>query len=106
MYILLCSPIYANCESILKNNVGWTIIASKTIEGYRDPTGEKEDGFEGCEYGRVIYFLDGTSVTCNSYEYQYAYMPIAIILGKSINYKGKSITMYKMIVECEEFDIR
>jgi len=96
----------ADCESILERNIGWTIIDSKTIEAWKDPGKKKEDGFEGCEHGRIIYFMDGTTVTCNCYGYQYAYMPTAIILGRSINYKGKSITVYKMIVEDDEYDIQ
>ncbi|MCF7997352.1 MAG: hypothetical protein K9L32_05795 [Chromatiaceae bacterium] len=97
---------YAGCESVFESNVGWAIVDSKTIDGYRKENGEKEDSFEGCEHGRVIYFRDGTSATCNSYGYQYAYAPTAIILGKSVNYQGKSFTMLKMIVECDEYDLQ
>jgi len=98
--------VHADCESVLESNIGWTIIDSKTIDGYRKENGEKEDSFEGCEHGRKIYFRDGTTATCNSYGYQYAYAPTAIILGKSITYKGKNFTMLKMIVEGEEYDLQ
>lgn len=97
---------YADCESVLESNIGWTIVDSKTIDGYRKENGEKEDSFEGCEHGRVIYFRDGTSATCDSYGYQYAYAPTAIILGKSVTYKGKNFTMLKMIVEGDEYDLQ
>lgn len=96
---------YANCESSLERYIGWTIIDSKTIDGYRKENGAKEDSFEGCDYGRIIFFRDGTSVTCNSYSYQYAYAPTAILLGKLVNYKGKTFTMLKMIVEGDEYDL-
>ena len=96
---------YADCESVLESNIGWTIVDSKTIDGYRKENGKKEDSFEGCEHGRIIFFRDGTSVTCNSYGYQYAYAPTAIILGKFVTYKGKNLTMLKMIVESEEYDL-
>ena len=46
------------------------MVASKTIEGYRDPAKEKKDEFEGCDFDRVVYFMDGTKVTCNSSGYQ------------------------------------
>ena len=49
--------------------------------------------------------MDGTTVTCNSYGYQYAYMPKAIILGKSFLHKGKKIMMFKMIVDGNEYDV-
>ncbi len=96
---------YADCESILEKYIGWTIVASKTIEGYRDPGKEKKDDFEGCDYDRVVYFTDGTAVTCNSYGYQYAYMPKAIILGKNSTYKGKNLTLFIMIVDGNEYDV-
>ncbi len=100
------SSLFADCESVLSSNVGWTIIDSKTIEGWRDPGKKKEDGFEGCDYDRVIYFMDGTHTTCSSYGYQYAYMPTAIILGRSVKLKGKSFTLLKMIVEGDDYDLR
>ena len=95
----------ADCTRTMEKNIGWTIIDSKTIQGFRDK-GKKSDSFEGCVSGRIIYFTDGTTVTCSSYGYQYAYMPTAIILGKALTYQGKNITMYKMIVENDEYDIR
>jgi hypothetical protein len=90
----------------LANNVGWTIVASKTIDGYIDENGKRNSSFEGCDYGRVVIFRDGTSVTCNSYRYHYAYAPTAIILGKIVTYKGKKYTLLKMIVEDDEYDVR
>jgi hypothetical protein len=103
--ILLIASAFADCESVLENNIGWTIIDSKTIDSFKDSGKKAEDGFEGCDYDRKIIFRDGTVVTCNSYGYQYAYAPTAIILGRSIDYKGKNLTMYKMIVEGEEYDL-
>jgi hypothetical protein len=97
---------YADCESVLESNIGWTIIDSKTIDGYKNEDGGKENSFEGCEHGRIIYFRDGTSATCSSYGYQYAYAPTAIILGKSVTYNGKNFTMQKMIVEGDEYDLQ
>jgi len=91
---------------MLTSNIGWTIIESKTIEGYKDRGKPKKNDFEGCDYDRVIYFMDGSAVTCSSYGYSYSYMPTAIILGKSTTYKGKDYTLYKMIVEGDEYDIQ
>jgi len=96
----------SNCTYILKNHIGWTIVGSKIIQGYKDRGKPKKEGFEGCDYDRVIYFTDGTAVTCNMYGYSYAYMPTAIILAKSVKYKGKNYTLYKMIVSDNEYDIR
>ncbi len=99
------SILMADCEHVLENNVGWTIVDSKIIEGYKDPGEHKKDGFEGCESGRIIIFSDGTAATCSSYGYQYSYNPTAIILARTFNYKGRNYTIFKMIVEGEEYDL-
>ena len=103
---LYCIPASSECTRLFEQNIGWTIVESKTIEGYRDIGKEKKGDFEGCDYDRTIYFMDGSTVKCNSYGYQYAYMPTAIILGKSFTHKGTKITQFKMIVESEEYDIQ
>ncbi|MUK64020.1 hypothetical protein GNP81_19215 [Aliivibrio fischeri] len=93
-------------ESTLEQLVGWTLIETKTIEGFYNDDGKYEDSFEGCDYDRVIQFVDSTQIECSSYGYQYAYRPTAFIFGKNTNYKGKSYTLYKMIVEDDVYDIR
>jgi hypothetical protein len=103
---LISTFAYSDCASILENHVGWTIIASKTIEGYKDRGKEKKDDFEGCDFDRIVYFMDGTTVTCNSYGYQYSFMPKAIILGKSVTYNEKKLNMIKMLVDGNEYDVR
>ncbi|MBF0677188.1 hypothetical protein [Pseudomonas sp.] len=102
----ITSATYAMIDEYqLEGLVGWTIIASKQIEGRIDENGEKSDDFEGCDHGTRIIFTDGTGVTCNSYGYQYAYMPKAIILGSTIKYKGKDVTIYKMLVQGQIYDV-
>ena len=85
--------------------VGWCIIDTKTISGRIDSDGKRSDDFEGCDFGRKILFLDGTYLTCSSYSYTYSYMPEATILARKMNYRGKSITLYKMVVEGESHDM-
>lgn len=92
-------------ESQLSNLTGWTILGTKQISGHVKADGTKESTFEGCEHGRVIIFADGTTVTCQSYGYQYAYMPTAVILGKSISHEGQSFTILKMIVNNDIYDV-
>ena len=89
----------------LEQLIGWTIIDSKTIEGYRDDGEDKESDWEGCDFGRTVYFLDGTSVTCNSFGYQYSFMPKAILFGRSMTYQGKQHTLYKMLVDGQLYDV-
>jgi len=72
-----------------ENLIGYTIIDVKHING----------DFEGCDYGKKIVFMDGTYITCNCYHYHYTYSPKAIILAKSIKYKGQNLFLIKMIVD-------
>ena len=96
--ILAASPANADLADELEDLVGYTIVDSKTIDGWYDEDGKKEDGFEGCAHGRTIVFTDGRILHCAEYGYQYAYRPTAIILAR-----GSS---FKMIVEDEVYDMR
>ena len=81
-------------------------MESKTIKGWHDGS-EKDDGaFKGCKHGRVIIFTDNTVLTCAEYGYQYAYRPNAVILAKSMEYKGKTAYDVKMIVGDVIYDMR
>ena len=94
----IASPAFADITSQLGRLVGYTIIASKTVAGYQDKNGEKDDSFEGCDYDRVIIFDDNKILTCAGYGYQYAYRPTAIVLSN-----GSS---FKMIVGNDIYDMQ
>lgn len=103
--ICIFKPVVADIsENQLEQLSGWTIVGSKQISGYVKDDGSEESSFEGCEHGRVLLFSDGSGVRCQSYGYQYAYMPTAIILAKSITYEGKTLTMVKIIVKSQIYD--
>ena len=95
MSLLLSSARAADCD--LDEVVGYTLLASKTIEGRIEENGERKDDFEGCDFDRVIVFTDNTGVRCTSYGYQYAYRPDAYIFAN-----GRSM---KMCVEDEMYDV-
>lgn len=99
------STARAGAADILSDFVGYTVIASKTIDSFADRGKEKKDGFEGCEHDRVIIFTDGTAVTCRTYSYTYSYRPKAVILGQQVTYQGKQLTMLKMVVGDTAYDI-
>lgn len=103
--VLSAPPAHADLANELDELVGYTIIASKTIDRWYDDD-EKDDSFNGCSHGRVIVFTDNTTLTCAEYGYQYAYRPTAIILAKEISYQGKSFYDFKMVVEDEVYDMR
>jgi hypothetical protein len=92
-------------ECPLLGLVGYTIIASKSIEGYRGPGREKDDSFEGCDDDRIIIFTDGTALRCAAYGHQYAYRPTAIIFGRRMEFHGRSLTLLKMLVEDAVYDM-
>lgn len=96
--LLVTSPAFAGLVDDLGGFVGYTIIASKTIDGWYDPDGKKGDSFEGCEFDRTIIFTDGKVLHCATYRYQYGYHPRAVILSD-----GRQV---KMIVDSQIYDMR
>lgn len=98
LLLLIATSAFADITNELKRFVGYTIIASKTIVGYQDENGKKDDSFEGCDFGRVIIFDDDKILTCAEYGYQYAYRPTAVII-----LKGSS---FKMIVGNDVYDMQ
>lgn len=95
----------ADFEDDASNYVGYTIVAVKTIDAFKDQGKEQKDGFEGCDYDRIIVFTDGTAVTCRGYHYHYAYRPKAVILGTHVTFQGRTVTTFKMIVQGDAYDV-
>jgi hypothetical protein len=97
--LALCSALsttaFADCK--LDYLIGYTLIASKTIDGYVEQ-GKRKDDFEGCDFDRIIVFDDNTGVRCTSYSYSYSYRPTAYIFSH-----GRGLM--KMCVEGEMYDI-
>ena len=81
--ILSSAPAQA-CD--LDRLIGWTLIAKKTVVAYVED-GEKEDGYKGCSYRRILVFSDGTGVSCATYSYDYAYRPDAYIFTDGVSLK-------------------
>jgi len=74
--------------SDIEDLVGYRILGKKIITGWYDPdSGKKGTSFEGCNYGRLIIFTDNTFLRCEDYNYDYDYMPSAIILANTYNFK-------------------
>jgi len=95
---LVAMPAFAGVADTLEDLVGYTIVASKTIDGWQDAGGKKGDSFEGCEYGRTIIFADNKILHCAIYNYQYSYRPTAVILSNG--------SQFKMIVDDEVYDMQ
>ena len=54
----------ADLADELADLVGYTIVDSKTIVGWKDDGEADEDSFEGCDFDRQIQFDDGSTLTC------------------------------------------
>ena len=78
--------------------VGYTVSATKTIVGYVDEDGKRDDSFEGCDFERKIVFQDNTYLTCASYQYHYAYRPEATLLVRN--------NSWIMLVDGESFEMK
>jgi hypothetical protein len=85
----------ADCGRKLSRLQGWTIVQTGNIKG----------AFKGCEHDKLVEMMDGTILRCASYGYQYAYMPDAVVFGKTLTVGDKSVTMIKMMVEDELYDM-
>lgn len=95
---LFATNLMADTADDLSDFVGYTIIGSFTVTGWRDPNGKEGDSFEGCEYDRVIILDDRKILRCATYSYSYSYRPKAVVLSD-----GSSL---KMIVGDNVYDMR
>lgn len=96
--LLLGSALRADaapCDRALRRLEGWTIIRVGSVRGT----------FEGCDFDRLVELTDGTILRCSAYGYQYAYMPDAVVFGKSISVSGQDAVMIKLMVEGELYDM-
>ena len=107
--LILVLLIYASASADvfyeLQSMVGWTIIDSKTIVAFKEPGQAKQSGFEGCNGETIIYFMDGSTAQCSSLGLTLDIMPTAIIFGRSMDYKGKKVTLYRMLIDDQMYDI-
>lgn len=78
-------PLIANadCDMDVADYVGWTIAHKGTVTGYVDSDGSRDDNFHGCTYDRIILIDDNKAVTCDDYNYGYAYRPDIVILKRN-----------------------
>ena len=75
LFLAAPSTNLASCDRALRRMEGWTIVKVTQIRGT----------FEGCESDRLIEFVDGTTLRCSSFGYQYGYMPICHHLWQTVH---------------------
>ena len=92
------SNAFAGCEMDVSDYVGWQIIYAGEITGYIDDDGVEHSHFNGCERGRVLIVDYTRAVTCDEYNYDYAYRPDIVVLSNG--------SATEACIDDEMFDIR
>ncbi len=82
MLLLVCRPALAECD--LSELIGYTLVFSKTIDGYM-LDGRRVSGFQGCTRDRVLVFSDNTGVRCKETFLQQGNFPRAFLFARSAN---------------------
>jgi hypothetical protein len=80
--VLLCRPALAECD--LSQLIGYTLVLSKTIDGYV-LDGRRVSGFQGCTRDRVLLFSDNTGVRCKETFLQQGNFPRAFLFARNPN---------------------
>ncbi len=75
--------------------VGYTMIDEKTVDGE----------FEGCDFGKIIRFIDGTAFECSTFSYTFSFMPTAQIYARELKYQGNSFVDIKMVIDDDVYDM-
>jgi hypothetical protein len=75
-------PAMAECA--LSALVGYTLVFSKTIDGYIQD-GKRFRGFQGCTRDRVLAFDDATGVRCKETFLQTGNFPRAFLFARNAN---------------------
>ena len=77
--------------------MGYTVVACTHA------TGE----VEGADFDKLIKLDNGMVFEFETYDYFYAYHPQVAVLSKTVQFQGKPLTVYKLIIgdEDEVFDV-
>jgi len=61
--------------------------------------------FEGADYEKLIKLDNGMIFQFNEYNYSYSYRPDVAVLAKKVTFGGKSLIIWKLIIEDEIYDV-
>ncbi len=96
--VLFCIPRAGAIEaSNFSELVGYTVVACTNA------TGE----LEGADFDKLVKLDNGMIFEFHTYSYFYAYHPDVVIFSRTVQYQGKSVTLYKLVIEDEDevFDV-
>lgn len=62
---------------------------------------------EGADFDKIVKLDNGMIFEFHTYSYFYAYHPDVVVFAKSVQYGGKSVIVYKLLIEDEDefFDV-
>jgi hypothetical protein len=89
------AAVAADTASEFRGMVGWMIIATTQVE----------DDFEGCDFNKVIKFMNGMALECSTYSYTYSFMPNAVIFAKSAKHKDMEFYQIKALIADKLYDM-
>jgi len=84
------------CEaSDLCEVVGYVVLACSNVVGE----------FEGADFGKSVSLDNGMIFTFTEYKYNYSYHPDAVVLARGATYQGRQLTIYKLVIDDETYDV-
>lgn len=93
--VLWSGTVAADTASEFRGMEGWTIIATTQVE----------DEFEGCDFDKVIKFINGMVLKCSTFSYTYSFMPNAVIFAKSAKHKDMEFYQIKALIGDKLYDM-
>ena len=76
--------------------VGYTAIVSTHVVGE----------FEGADFDKPVKLDNGMIFEFTEYNYTYSYRPDVIVFARAATFQGRSVTLYKLMIEDELYDAR
>lgn len=105
IFILSFFAFANNLDRELSAMKGWTIVGNVSIMKSIKSNDKESSMFEGCDGDTILYFSNNLRATCTSYILALEIMPNAIIFSKDGVFDGRNVTMYKMLVKDNIYDI-
>ncbi len=81
--------------SDLEEIVGYTALVSSNVTA----------DFEGADFAKLVELDNGMIFRFREYKYTYSYRPDVIVFTRISTYQGRSITVYKLLIDDELYEV-
>jgi len=86
-----------SCDAAdLSQIVGYTAVTSTNVAG----------DFEGADVDKLVKLDNGMIFEFTEYNYSYSYRPDVVVFARVTTFQGRSVTLYKLMIEDELYDAR